>query len=273
LLRVLGPLEVDGPDGPVSVGGPIPRRLLSALLVRSGAVVSVYTLVEAAWGDDPPPSAERTLTSHITRLREALGRAGGAPAPRVERRGGGYRLVVAPDAVDAAQLEQILVGVKDVSPVDAVSELRRALALWRGPGPFADLQDTAYPAAEAARLVEVHGSAVEALVEALLDAGDPESAAAEAEARLREVPLRERLWELLIVALYRQGRQGDALEAYRRAHATLRDDSPAAAPLSGARRGVAPPRQHLFELGPGQGASGLLAGAGQPLGRVDGERS
>jgi DNA-binding SARP family transcriptional activator/WD40 repeat protein len=224
LLRVLGPLEVDGPDGPVSVGGPVPRRILSALLVRPDAVVSVDGLLDAAWGDDPPPRAERTLVSHITRLREALGHAGGAQAPRLERRGGGYRLVVAPDAVDAAQLEQILLGVKDIPPVDAVPALRHALALWRAPGPFADLQDTAYPAAEAARLVEVHGSVVEALIEALLEAGDPQSAAAEAEARLREMPLRERLWELLIVALYRQGRQGDALAAYRRSQAMLRDE-------------------------------------------------
>ena len=75
MLRVLGPLEVEGPDGPVPVGGPVPRRILCALLVRPGAVVPVDSLLDAAWGDDPPPSAERTLISHITRLREALARA------------------------------------------------------------------------------------------------------------------------------------------------------------------------------------------------------
>jgi WD40 repeat protein len=142
----------------------------------------------------------------------------------VERRDAGYRLVVAPEDVDAVRLEQILLGVKDVPVVDAVPALREAVALWRAPAPFADLQDIAYPAAEAARLTELHGSAVEALVEALLDVGDPVSAAAEAEAWLDGMPFRERLWELLILALYRQGRQADALQAYRRARAKLSDD-------------------------------------------------
>ena len=79
MLGVLGPLEVVGPDGPVPVGGPVPRRILCALLVRPGAVVPVDALIDAAWGDNPPPSAERTLVSHLTRLREAL--AGGGDRP------------------------------------------------------------------------------------------------------------------------------------------------------------------------------------------------
>jgi DNA-binding SARP family transcriptional activator/WD40 repeat protein len=223
MLRVLGPLEVEGPDGPVPVGGPVPRRILCALAVRPGAVVPVDSLLDAAWGDDPPPSAERTLISHITRLREALARLDGTAPPKLEHRGGGYRLVVAPEAVDAVWFEQTLLEVQDLSPVEAVSALREALAAWRPPAPFADLQDTAYPAAEAARLVELRGSAGEALVAACLDGNDAAAAAAEAEARLRDDPYRERLWELLVLALYRQGRQGDALEAYRRARAELSD--------------------------------------------------
>ena len=116
MLRVLGPLEVEGPDGPVPVGGPVPRRILCALLVRPGAVVPVDSLLDAAWGDDPPPSAERTLISHITRLREALARVGGTAPPRLEHRGGGYRLVVAPEAVDAVRFEQTLLDVKNLIP-------------------------------------------------------------------------------------------------------------------------------------------------------------
>jgi WD40 repeat protein/DNA-binding SARP family transcriptional activator len=251
MLRVLGPIVVDGPDGPVSVGGPVPRRILSALLVRPGTVVPVDGLLDAAWGDDPPPSAERTLVSHITRLREALAHAGATPAVEVERRDAGYRLVVGSAAVDAGRLEQILLQVKDVSPIDAVPALREALSLWRPPAPFADLQDTAYPAAEAARLIELRGSAVEALVAALLDVGDSGSAAAEAEARLGEMPFRERLWELLVLALYRQGRQGDALEAYRRARVTLSDEL-----------GVDPgPRLRRLEAQVLAQDPGLLAGA------------
>ena len=204
------------------MGGPVPRRILCALLVRPGSVVPVDSLLDAAWGDHPPPSAERTLTTHITRLRDALARLDGAAPPGVEREGAGYRLIISPDAVDAVRFERILAGVKDLPASDVVPALREALALWRRPGPFADLHDTAYPAAEASRLAELHGSAVEALVAALLDRDDP-AAAAEAEARVREDPYREPLWELLVLALYRQGRQGDALAAYQRARAELSD--------------------------------------------------
>jgi DNA-binding SARP family transcriptional activator/WD40 repeat protein len=224
MLRVLGPLELEGPDGPMPLGGPVPRRILCALLVRPGAVVPVATLLDAAWGDDPPASAERTLISHITRLREALGRVGGTAAPRLERRDGGYRLVLAPDAVDSLRFEQALLDAKKLPPAQAAAALREALAAWRGPAPFADLQDTAYPAAEAARLTELRGSAGEALVAAILDARDAVTAVAEAEARLHDDPYRERLWELLMLALYRQGRQGDALAAYQRAREELSEE-------------------------------------------------
>ena len=95
------------------------------------------------------------MISHITRLQEVLARADGSVPALVERRDAGYRLTVAPEDVDATRLEQILLSFKDVPAAEAVPALREALALCRGPGPFADLQDTAYPAAEAARLVEM----------------------------------------------------------------------------------------------------------------------
>src|SRR5262245_28016079 len=203
LLRVLGSLQVDGPDGPVSIGGAVPRRLLCALLVRPGAVVSVDSLVDAAWGNEPPKSAERSLISRISRLREAIAQADGVAPPVVERSDGGYRLVVETEAVDAARFERAVLGAEDRTASEAVVELSDALALWRAPAPFADLQDTAYPAAEAARLVELHGAAVEALVAAHLGVGNVVAASALAEARLRDEPYRERLWELLVLALYR----------------------------------------------------------------------
>src|SRR4051812_993265 len=220
MLRVLGPLVLETPDGRVSVGGPVPRRILCALLVRPGTVIPVDTLVQAAWGDEPPASAERTLASHITRLREVLARLGDA-AVRLERETSGYRLAVAPENVDVTRFEQDLRRVGDLPPDEALPVLREVLALWRPPAPFADLQDTAYPAAEASRLTELHGAAVEALVTSYLETGDAVAAAAQAEARLRDDPYRERLWELLVLALYRQGRQGDALEACRRARTEL----------------------------------------------------
>ena len=224
LIRVLGPLVVDGPDGPVPMGGPIPRRLLCALTARPGAVVSLDALVQAVWGDDAPPSARRTLTSHVTRLRDALASTGGPASARIERVHEGYRLTVDRDDVDALRFEHI-VASSTAGPPDPqrVAALREALGLWRTPVAFADLVDTAYPAAEAARLVELRGSATEALIEAAIDADDPADAVREAEAALVEWPFRERLWELLVLALYRGGRQSDALAAYRRARDALRD--------------------------------------------------
>ena len=186
-------------------------------------MIPVDALVQAAWGDEPPASAERTLASHVTRLRDALARVDGEGAVRLERRDAGYRLVVAPEDVDATRFEQ------DVRRADGTAAGRRCARAPGRPGPlaparpFADLQDTAYPAAEASRLTELHGAAVEALVASHLEAGDAVAAAGDAEARLRNDPYRERLWELLVLALYRQGRQGDALEAFRRARAELAD--------------------------------------------------
>src|SRR3954453_9622072 len=106
MLRVLGPLALDASDGPISVGGPVPRRILCALLVSPGTVVPVDTLLYAAWGDDPPPSAERTLASHVTRLRVALARLDGDGAVRLERQVAGYRIPDAPARVDATLFEQ-----------------------------------------------------------------------------------------------------------------------------------------------------------------------
>jgi WD40 repeat protein/DNA-binding SARP family transcriptional activator len=224
LVRVLGPLVVDGPDGPVRMGGPIPRRLLCALTARPGAVVSLDALVQAVWGDDAPPSARRTLTSHVARLRDALASTGGASSARIDRVDEGYRLTVDGDVVDALRFEHVVASSTAGPPdADRVAALRTALGLWRTSVAFADLVDTAYPAAEAARLVELRGSATEALVEAAINADDPADAVREAEAALVEWPFRERLWELLVLALYRQGRQSDALAAYRRARDVLRD--------------------------------------------------
>jgi DNA-binding SARP family transcriptional activator/WD40 repeat protein len=224
VLRVLGALEIDGADGPVSVGGPVPRRILAALLTSPGAFVPVDHLLDAAWGDEPPASAERTLQSHLTRLRDALLSADPSGATLVERRNGSYRLVVDPQLVDVVRFEGLIDRSRDQAAVDAVPLLREALHLWRAPTPYSDLQDTAYPSAVVSRLHQERGAAHEALCVALLDSGDNGGAESEAEAGLHGDPFREGLWEALIVALYRQGRQGEALEAYQRARRRLDEE-------------------------------------------------
>ena len=163
------------------------------------------------------------MASHVARLRTALAGVDPSTPPAVEHISGGYRVMVAPELVDVTRFEQVLDEVTTVPAAEAVAALSEALSWWRSPTPFADLQDTAYPAAEATRLLELRGTAIEALLAAHLDAGDPAAASAQAEARLHDDPYRERLWELLVLALYRQGRQGDALDAFRRGAAILRE--------------------------------------------------
>ena len=220
-FRVLGPLEVVGPRGPVSAGGPVPRRILTALVASAPGVVPVGALVEAAWGEQPPASAERTLASHVARLRDTVRDAGSTAT--LDRRDGGYALLADAGEIDAQRFEGVVARAGSQPPAETIGLLREALGWWRPPGPFADLLDTVYPQAEAARLSECRGAAVEALVGACLAAGDPGGAATEAECYLPGLPYRERLWELLVVALYRQDRQAEALDAYRRAATQLRE--------------------------------------------------
>src|SRR5689334_14417269 len=138
-IGVLGPLQVEVAGRPVELGGPVPRRLFAALVTHVGEVVSVDTLIDAVWGDAPPPSAVKSIQSHVTRLRDAL--AGGATrrgrgadvivtAPR------GYRLVAPPDAVDAGvfteRVRTARLAVDHGAPGEADRLLSEAFALWRG---------------------------------------------------------------------------------------------------------------------------------------------
>jgi WD40 repeat protein/DNA-binding SARP family transcriptional activator len=225
-FQVLGPLEVETDDRAVVLGRPKERLLLALLLTRPNQVATVEALIRGLWGEQPPPTAARTLQSHVKRLRRVLepGRAPGAAGQVLVTREPGYLLRVAPGALDAAQFEELTAQARralDSGAIDgAASLLRQALGLWRGQA-FEEFTDSDIVVAEADRLGELRLAALEDRVEAELRLGRHRELVAELEQLIREQPLRERLWAQLLLALYRSGRQADALLAYQRARSVL----------------------------------------------------
>jgi DNA-binding SARP family transcriptional activator len=223
---VLGPLEVEADGDPVVLGGQKERLLLAQLLTRPNQVVPVEALVGGLWGEHPPPTAAKTLQSHVVRLRRALepGRARGAAGEVLVTREPGYLLRVAPGALAAARFEELTAAgrraLADGSVELAGSLLREALGLWRGRA-FEEFLDADFGAAESDRLAELRLVALEDRIEAELRLGRHRELVAELEGLVREQPLRERLWAQLMLALYRSGRQADALLAYQRARSVL----------------------------------------------------
>jgi len=223
---VLGPLEVLGDEGPIRLGGQKERTLLALLLTRPNQVVPVDTLVAGLWGDALPRSADKTLQSYVVRLRRALepGRARGAPGAVLVTRDPGYLLRVGPGALDAARFEELAGKARRLltggDPGAAAVALVEALGLWRGRA-FEEFADAGPTAAESQRLEELRLGAVEDRIQAELTLGRHRELVPELERLTREHPLRERFWAQLLLALYRSGRQADALLAYGRARATL----------------------------------------------------
>ncbi|MFE3824612.1 BTAD domain-containing putative transcriptional regulator [Streptomyces sp. NPDC059092] len=223
---VLGTVEVQVGGRTVELGGAKQRRVLTALLVDAGSVVPVARLVDSVWGDDPPPSAVSTLRSYVAHLRRALEpdrppREAGKVLVSVEA---GYRLRVLPEQYDAARFGTLAeagrLRLAAGRPLDALAELDRALALWRGAA-YGEFGREPFAALEADRLEELRLTAQEWRCGAQLAAGRPESAAAELRSLVAAEPLRERRWELLALALYRSDRQADALAALRDARRML----------------------------------------------------
>ncbi|HET9291151.1 MAG TPA: BTAD domain-containing putative transcriptional regulator, partial [Actinomycetes bacterium] len=225
-FQVLGPLEVEADNGPVTLGGPKERLLLALLLTRPNQVVPVDTLVQGLWGEHPPLTAAKTLQSHVKRLRRALepGRARGVAGEVLVTHQPGYRLRVAPGALDATRFEELAAkarrALSDGQADAAASLLGEALGLWRGQA-FEEFTDSDVVVAEADRLAELRLGAVEDRIEADLWLGRHRELVAELEGLVRDQPLRERLWAQLLLALYRSGRQADALLAYQRARSVL----------------------------------------------------
>ena len=215
-IGVLGPVVVD--DGtPLS---PRDRVVLAALVVRRGEVVAADQLADALWPGDPPDSWRKVVQSAVVRLRKVLGPALIQTAP------GGYRLAAGEDDVDAWRFERLVrraVELAEFGEHDRASEaFERATALWRGE-PFADLDGWAPGAAEASRLLELRRLADERAVEARLALGEHRDVVARATSLVAAEPLREQRWGLLATALYRAGRQGEALRVLHDARRVLGD--------------------------------------------------
>jgi DNA-binding SARP family transcriptional activator/pimeloyl-ACP methyl ester carboxylesterase len=220
-FQVLGPLEIRDGDRDVHLGSAKQRRLLAALLVHANQVVSLDRLADIIWGDAPPAAAGATLQNHVSRLRAILepGRAPGSSGNLILTHPPGYLLRVDDDQVDARRFEQLAaegrVALRDGDPpIDAGRHLSEALALWRGPA-LAEFADEPFARAEASRLEELRMSALEDRVDAELASGRHGELIGELEALAQQNPLRERLWARRMLALYRCGRQAEALGAYQ----------------------------------------------------------
>ncbi|WP_434739406.1 BTAD domain-containing putative transcriptional regulator [Micromonospora sp. SH-82] len=224
-FRVLGPLvaEVDGHG--VDLGGRRQRAVLAALLAARGSIVSAERLREQVWSDTEPPSMA-TLFGYVATLRRILEprRQARTPARLLVREGPGYALRVAADAVDAERFTRLVTEggrhLERAEPTAALRQLDDGLALWRGQA-YGDFTDAPFAVSKVARLDALHAVARELRLAAMLAVGDHHTAVGELEALVIEHPLRERGWELLASALYRAGRQGDALGVLREARNLL----------------------------------------------------
>ncbi|MBA3742606.1 BTAD domain-containing putative transcriptional regulator, partial [Sporichthya sp.] len=221
-VRLLGPVEVTSAGRPLPIGSAKQQTLLAVLALQVNQVVPLDVLVDELWGEEAPPSAPTTAQSLVSRLRGALRATGAA----IEGRHPGYALVVDPACVDSRRFEDLAAQGHALAARDAdrASErLRAALACWRGPA-LAGLDAGAFGSAEVARLEQARLAVTEALAQADLDRGDAGAALAVLEPHVREHPLREGAAAVLMTALYRLGRQADALAAYQGLHRSLTTD-------------------------------------------------
>src|SRR5689334_17784765 len=217
-IRLLGPFDVSLEGRQVVVSGTKRQALLAMLALSEGRVVGVDALIEALWGADLPSSPRNAVQHHITRLRAALGHA------TIAGSGDGYAL---PEAnVDAVRFERLLdqtrAAIRDGEVRAASSTVSEALDLWRGAA-LLGLTDGSWFSAEAARLEALRDDAFEEQFEVRLALGEHRELVPAIRAALEREPYRERLWGQLMLALYRSGRQADALEVFQEARGVLSD--------------------------------------------------
>jgi DNA-binding SARP family transcriptional activator/class 3 adenylate cyclase len=228
-FRILGPLEVLDDGRLLALGGAKQRALLAVLLLHAGAVVSAHRLIDELWGEDPPESARSVLQVYVANLRKILEptrprRAAGAV---LRTQAPGYLVEVGPEELDLAHFERLAAQGRAAlaagDPAGAARLLRDAEGLWRGPA-LADVTLAASGQGAVARLEERRLAALEGRIEAELALGRHDELVGELQALVATHPLRERLHGQLMLALYRSGRQAEALEAYRRTRETLAEE-------------------------------------------------
>jgi DNA-binding SARP family transcriptional activator len=213
-FRLLGPLEASDETGELLLGGQKQRAVLALLLLDANRVVSTDRLIDALWGESPPRTAATSLQNFVSQLRKTLG------PETVETRPPGYALRATAEQIDLARFQRMVENARSDDPHQRAADLREALSLWRGP-PLADFRFDTWAETEITRLDELRLAAVEERIAAELDAGRHSALVGELETLVAQHPVRERLRAQLMLALYRSGRQTEALDVYQRARRWL----------------------------------------------------
>ena len=252
-VRILGPFVLEDGGRQITIGGVRQRAVFAGLLLHANEVVPSEQLLIDLWGEDSPPSAANALQAAVSRLRRVL------PPGRLTTTGPGYTLRIFPAELDAAQFEQLIFEGRDALAAGAAPEamqlLDQAMTLWRGP-PLADFRYEPFAQAEIARLEELQLACLEERNDAHLALGSAGALTAELSRMVADHPLRERLRGQLMLALYRSGRQTEALDAYREFRSTLMEEM-GLEPSSGLRELEAAILRHDPHLAPGSATSGV----------------
>lgn len=213
-FRLLGPLEVTSEGTTLELGGPKQRALLALLLFDAGRAVSTDRLIEALWGEQPPRTAATSLQNFVSQLRKVLG------PDRIVTKPPGYLIRIDSSELDVNRAQALLEEARVVPPSERCKKLRDALELWRGT-PLEEFGYEGFAQSEIARLEELRLTLLEERIEAEIEVGEPGTLIGELEALVLEHPLRERFREQLMLALYRSGRQAEALEAFQQGRRRL----------------------------------------------------
>src|SRR6266581_2550172 len=257
-VRILGPFQLEDGGRQITVGGVRQRAVLADLVLNANEVVPSEQLLLDLWGEESPPSAANALQAAISRLRRVL------PPGRLITAAPGYALRIFPVELDVKQFQQLIYEGREALvarlPAEAARTLDQALTLWRGP-PLADFRYEPFAQAEIARLEELQLACLEERNEAHLTLGSASALTAELGRMVTDHPLRERLRGQLMLALYRSGRQAEALEVYRQFRSTLMEEL-GLEPSSAPRELQAAILRHDPVLGPGPATRGTQRARG-----------